>query len=55
MELRQFLVRAKTSTYASKGEGDERILADGNKELTFLPRIYWCAAAQKREKRRKHS
>jgi hypothetical protein len=35
MELRQFLVRAKTGTYASEGEGDERILADGSKELTF--------------------
>ena len=35
MELRQFLVLAKISTYASEGEGGERMLADGSKELTF--------------------
>ena len=35
MKLEQFLVKAKTSTYASEGEGGEEILADGSKELTF--------------------
>jgi hypothetical protein len=35
MKLEQFLVKAKVSAYASTGERDERILADGCKELTF--------------------
>ena len=35
MKLEQFLVKAKTNTYASEGEGSEEILADGSKELTF--------------------
>jgi hypothetical protein len=35
MELAQFLLRAKTATYASGGEGGEKKLADGSLELTF--------------------
>jgi hypothetical protein len=35
MELTQFLIKAKTNTYATGGEGGERILVDGSKELTF--------------------
>jgi hypothetical protein len=35
VKLEQFLVKAKVSAYASGGEGGERILADGSKELTF--------------------
>ncbi len=35
LKLERFLVRAKTSTYASGGEGGEAVLADGCKELTF--------------------
>lgn len=35
MELHKFLVRAKLNTYASEGEGAERNLADGSKELTY--------------------
>ena len=33
MELNDFLVRAKKSTYASRGEGNEEILEDGTKRL----------------------
>ena len=35
MKLEEFLVRAKMSAYANEGEGGERMLADGCKELTF--------------------
>jgi hypothetical protein len=35
MKLEQFIVKAKISAYAGGGEGGERILADGCKELTF--------------------
>ena len=35
MKLEEFLVLAKVSAYAGQGEGGERILADGCKELTF--------------------
>ncbi len=35
MNLAQFLVKAKTSTYVSQGEGGEKIINDGCKELTF--------------------
>lgn len=31
MQLEQFLVKAKTRTYASGGEGGERILEDGGR------------------------
>jgi len=34
-QLKQFLVKAKISTYASSGEGGEKILFDGSKELEF--------------------
>lgn len=33
--LEEFLVKAKVNTYASSGEGGERILEDGSKELTY--------------------
>ena len=35
MELSKFLVKAKSATYASEGEANERVLDDGAKELTF--------------------
>ena len=35
MSLLEFLVRAKAHTYASEGEGGERELEDGGKELVF--------------------
>lgn len=35
MELEEFLVKAKISTYATSGEGGEKILEDGSKELIF--------------------
>ena len=35
MELREFLVKAKTAAYASGSEANEKALADGAKELTF--------------------
>jgi len=35
MELRKFLAQAKIAAYASRREGDESILEDGCKELTF--------------------
>lgn len=35
MELSEFLVKAKINTYASSGEGGERILEDGSKELSY--------------------
>ncbi len=35
MTLSSFLVQAKVNTYAAAGEGGERLLADGCKELTF--------------------
>jgi Domain of unknown function (DUF5680) len=35
MTLREFLVQAKQAGYASAGEGGERTVVDGAKELTF--------------------
>ena len=35
MELKDFLVKAKVGTYASDGEGKEKILEDGSKELIY--------------------
>ena len=35
MELSKFLVKAKIATYASEGEGGEKDLEDGSKELTY--------------------
>jgi len=35
MELNEFLVKAKINTYASSGEGGEKILEDGGKELNY--------------------
>lgn len=35
MTLQEFLVRAKINTYASSGEGGERSLEDGSKELIY--------------------
>ena len=35
MDLKNFLIKAKTLTYASAGEGREKILADGSKELSY--------------------
>ncbi len=35
MELKDFLVKAKINTYASGGEGGEKILEDGGKELIY--------------------
>jgi hypothetical protein len=35
MPLSNFLVKAKTNTYASNGEGGERTLEDGAKELIY--------------------
>ncbi len=35
MELSDFLVKAKINTYASNGEGGERILENGSKELSY--------------------
>ena len=35
MILNDFLVKAKTNTYASNGEGGERALEDGAKELIY--------------------
>lgn len=34
-ELIKFLVRAKINTYASEGEGGEKVLEDGSKELIY--------------------
>lgn len=34
-QLRKFLVKAKINTYASSGEGGEKVLPDGSKELEF--------------------
>ncbi|MDD4271472.1 MAG: DUF5680 domain-containing protein [Patescibacteria group bacterium] len=34
-KLANFLVKAKLNTYASSGEGEEKIIIDGSKELTF--------------------
>jgi len=33
--LEEFLVKAKINTYASSGEGGEKVLEDGSKELTY--------------------
>jgi hypothetical protein len=35
MELNEFLIKAKTGTYASNGEANEQKLADGCLELTY--------------------
>ena len=35
MKLEQFLVKAKIATYATSGEGGEKNLEDGSKEMTF--------------------
>lgn len=35
MGLNEFLVKAKANTYASSGEGKERKLEDGSKELAY--------------------
>ena len=35
MTLNQFLVKAKINTYASSGEGGEKDLEDGSRELVF--------------------
>ncbi len=35
MELNEFLIKAKKSTYASSGEGGEKKLEDGTRELVF--------------------
>jgi len=34
-QLSKFLVKAKINTYASSGEGGEKILPDGSKEFEF--------------------
>lgn len=34
-QLSKFLIKAKINTYASSGEGGERVLPDGSKELEF--------------------
>ena len=34
-QLSKFLAKAKINTYASSGEGGEKVLPDGNKELEF--------------------
>jgi len=34
-QLNKFLVKAKINTYASSGEGGEKVLSDGSKELKF--------------------
>lgn len=34
-QLSKFLVKAKINTYASSGEGEEKILSDGSKEFEF--------------------
>ncbi len=39
-KLNNFLVPAKRATYASSGEGGERRLADGAKELIFKKGLY---------------
>ncbi len=36
LELREFIVAAKTNSYAAKGESDDRILEDGAKEFVYL-------------------
>jgi hypothetical protein len=40
MEFTEFLVKAKINTYASNGEGGEKILADGCKELVYTEDIW---------------
>ncbi|RMF54997.1 XRE family transcriptional regulator [Candidatus Woesearchaeota archaeon] len=35
MKLNKFLVKAKANTYASSGEGGEKIIEDGSKELSY--------------------
>jgi len=35
MELSEFLIKAKINTYAASGEGGEKILEDGSKELVY--------------------
>lgn len=40
MKISEFLVKAKISTYASNGEGDEKKLPNGARELTFEEQNY---------------
>ena len=40
MKLNKFLVKAKKNTYASNGEGGEKKLEDGTKELTYIEGEY---------------
>lgn len=35
MKLEEFLVKAKLNTYANSGEGDEKKLEDGSRELVY--------------------
>jgi len=39
-QLSKFLVKAKINTYASSGEGGEKILPDGGKEFKFKERKF---------------
>ena len=39
-QLSKFLVRAKINIYASSGEGGEKILSDGSKELEFVEKEF---------------
>ena len=39
-KLKDFLVEAKTNTYASTGEGGEKTLSDGGKKLTFEKDVF---------------
>ena len=40
MTLNEFLVKAKTNTYARNGEGEEKILEDGGKELVYAEGVW---------------
>lgn len=39
-QLSKFLVKAKINTYASSGEGGEKVLPDGSKEFEFIEREF---------------
>ena len=39
-QLSKFLVKAKINTYASSGEGGEKVLFDGSKELEFVEKEF---------------
>lgn len=39
-ELGKFFVKAKVRTYASSGEGGDKLLSDGSKEFRFKEKIY---------------